>query len=92
MIEVFPSRLTDAGKEVYEVEGRTSIAEWLLANGISSEADFESLPMSVYLNGDRLLPSDWALSFFSPADHVEIYREPKGTDPFSITFALVFGA
>lgn len=92
MIEVYPSRLSDEGKEVYETEGRTSIVEWLIANGISEDADFDSLPMSVYLNGDRLLPSGWALSFFTPSDHVEIYREPKGTDPFSITFALVFGA
>lgn len=92
MIEVYPSRLSDEGKEVYENPGRTSITEWLLANGISQDADFDSLPMSVYVNGERLLPNEWALTFFLPADHVEIYREPKGTDPFSITFALVFGA
>jgi len=92
MIEVYPSRLSDEGKEVYATTGRTSVIEWLLANGISQNADFDSLPMSVYVNGDRLLPSEWALTFFTPEDRVEIYREPKGTDPFSITFALVFGA
>lgn len=92
MIEVYPSRLTDAGKEVYQTEGRISVLEWLLANGIGPDADFDSLPMSVYVKGERLLPNDWALTYFTPEDAVEIYREPKGTDPFSITFALVFGA
>ncbi|MNJ25982.1 hypothetical protein D3C77_204450 [compost metagenome] len=48
--------------------------------------------MSVFVNGERALPSQWATIEFGPEDRVEIYREPKGTDPFSITLALVFGA
>lgn len=92
MIEVFASRLHDAAKEQYELPGKTSVLAWLHANGISQDADLQSLPMSVHVNGIHQLPNTWAKCEITPRDYVEIYREPKGTDPFSITFALIFGA
>ena len=93
MIEVFASRLTDDGKERYETTEPQSVLAWLRANGITvPDEQLDMLPMSVYLNGDRLMPGQWWREVFTPADHVEIYREPKGSDPFTITFALIFGA
>lgn len=93
MIEVFASRLTEDGLECYETTEPQSILTWLRANGITvADEQLDMLPMSVYLNGDQLMPSQWWREVFGPSDHVEIYREPKGTDPFSITFALIFGA
>lgn len=92
MIEVYPSRLTDKGKETYKVKGRQLLVDWLYANGIDKATRLDMLPMSLYVNGDRLLPSQWKTTHFTNRDKVEIYREPKGTDPFSITFALLFGA
>lgn len=92
MIEVYASRLSDEGKETYKVRSRQTLAEWLYRHGISKRTDLNKLAISLYLNGERLLPRQWLTTQFSAADHVEIYREPKGTDPFSITFALVFGA
>lgn len=91
-IEVYASRLTDEGKETYKVRKRQTLAEWLYRHGISRSTDLNKLAISLYLNGERLLPRQWRRMEFGPADAVEIYREPKGTDPFSITFALVFGA
>lgn len=92
MIEVYASRLSDEGKETYKVRARQTLAEWLYRHGISRKTDLNKLAISLYLNGERLLPRQWRSTQFTSADHVEIYREPKGTDPFSITFALVFGA
>jgi len=92
MIEVYASRLSDEGKETYKVRSRQTLAEWLYRHGISRKTDLNKLAISLYLNGERLLPRQWLRTEFSAADKVEIYREPKGTDPFSITFALIFGA
>lgn len=93
MIEVFPSRLTDDGVERYETNSPQTILTWLRANGVTvADEQLSMLPMSVYLNGDRLMPGQWKVETFTPSDHVEIYREPKGSDPFTITFALIFGA
>jgi len=91
MIEVYASRL-HPDKETYQTVERQTLLSWLTANGISAEARLDMLPMSLYLNGTRIVPGQWCKTEFSPTDHIEIYREPKGTDPFSITFALVFGA
>lgn len=92
MIEVFASRFPDAAREQYQIDGKTTVLSWLYANGISRDRDLQSLPMSVHVNGVHQLPSTWTDCEISPRDYVEIYREPKGTDPFSITFALIFGA
>lgn len=91
MIEIYASRLSDAGKETYQTRKRQSILSWLYANGISKDTNLNKLQISVYLNGERLLPRQWSAEF-KPDDQVEIYREPAGTDPFSITFALIFAA
>lgn len=92
MIEVFASRFPDAHREKYELKGKTTVLSWLYANGISRDRDLQSLPISVHVNSIHQLPAQWADCEVSPHDYVEIYREPKGTDPFSITFALIYGA
>lgn len=92
MIEVYSNRLSENPTECYQVEGYLNLLEWLYGNGIGRDKDLNTLPMSLYLNGDRLLPAQWGHVEFSNVDKIEIYREPKGTDPFSITFALIFGA
>ena len=92
MIEVFASRFPDAPREQYELKGKTTVLTWLYMNGISRDRDLQSLPMSVHVNGIHQSPCQWKDCEVSPRDYVEIYREPKGTDPFSITFALIYGA
>jgi hypothetical protein len=92
MIEIYASRLSEKGKETYRTRRKQTVLHWLQGNGISRDTNINKLQISVYLNGERLLPRQWQTAEFSPTDHVEIYREPAGTDPFSITFALIFGA
>lgn len=92
MIEVFSSRFPGAQKEQYELEGKTTVLSWLYAHGIGRDRDLQSLPLSLHVNGIHQLPSAWKYCEISSSDHVEIYREPKGSDPFSITFTLIFAA
>lgn len=94
MIEIWPSVLHPENVERYSVMRPWVFMDWLYNNGISRERDIENDPleMAVFLNDLPLHPPDWPRVSITPADRVEIYRVPKGTDPFSITFALVFGA
>lgn len=92
MIEIYASRLSDEGKETYKIRKRQLMVEWLYRHGISRDIDLSKLAISLYVNGERLLPRQWRTTWISAEDKVEIYREPKGTDPFTITFALIFAA
>lgn len=92
MIEIYPNKLAAGPAEVRAVESRQSLLAWFHADGLPQEVEPAALPVSVFINGERALPTQWATIEFGPEDSVEIYREPKGTDPFSITLALVFGA
>lgn len=92
MIEIYANRLSDEGKETYKIRKPQTLAEWLYRHGISRDTDLGKLAISLYVNGERLLPRQWPVTKISAADKVEIYREPKGTDPFTITFALIFAA
>lgn len=92
MIEIYPNKLAAGPAEVRPTSGRQSLLSWFHADGLPEEVDPAALPMSVFINGERALPTQWGSIEFGPEDSVQIYREPKGTDPFSITFALVFGA
>lgn len=92
MIEIYASRLSDEGKEIHKIRKPQMVSEWLYRHGISRKTDLGKLAISLYVNDERLLPRQWLTTLITAEDKVEIYREPKGTDPFSITFALVFGA
>lgn len=92
MIEIFPNKIVPFPAETRQVRVRHNLLSWFRADGLPEEVDPAAVPLSVFVNGDRALPSQWATVDFGPEDRVQIYREPKGTDPFSITFALIFGA
>lgn len=92
MIEIYASRLSDEGKESYKIRKPQMVSDWLYRHGISRKTDLSKLAISLYVNGERLLPRQWFTALITAEDDVEIYREPRGTDPFSITFALVAGA
>lgn len=92
MIEIYPNKFASGPAGVRAIEARQSLLAWFRADGLPDEVEPEALPVSVFVNGERALPTQWATIEFGPQDQVQIYREPKGTDPFSITLALVFGA
>lgn len=94
MIKIWPSVLHPETVELHSIMRPWVFIEWLYDNGISRDRDLENDPleMAVFVNDEPLYPDRWAHRVVTGADVVEIYRVPKGTDPFSITFALVFGA
>lgn len=92
MIEIFGSVMEGGSKESHAISHDWVLLDWLHANGISRDIDLDSLPMAVFVNDQPLAPVQWAQTIVTPSDAVDIFRVPKGTDPFSITFALVFGA
>ncbi|WP_256819161.1 host specificity factor TipJ family phage tail protein [Pseudomonas putida] len=92
MIEFYPNKLSNtAPLGTWKTERRMSIEEWLKSLAPSYERR-ESPPISVVLNDEVIEQHLWHRVKFKPSDLLQIYREPKGTDPFSITFALFKGA
>lgn len=92
MIEFYPNKLSNtAPLGTWKTDRRMSIEEWLKSQAASYERR-ESPPISVVLNDELIDQHLWHKVKFKPADLLQIYREPKGTDPFSITFALFKGA
>ncbi|WP_323600614.1 host specificity factor TipJ family phage tail protein [Pseudomonas putida] len=92
MIEFYPNKLSNtAPLGTWKTDRRMSIEEWLKSLAPSYERR-ESPPISVVLNDEVIEQRLWHKVKFKPADLLQIYREPKGTDPFSITFALFKGA
>lgn len=91
MIEFYPNKLSDtAPLGTWKTERVMSIEEWLKSMAPSYERR-ESPPISIFLNEEMIDQQLWHKVAFKPADLLQIYREPKGTDPFSITFALFKG-
>jgi hypothetical protein len=92
MIEFYPNKLSNtAPLGTWKTDHRMSIEEWLKSLAPSYERR-ESPPISIVLNDELIEQHLWHKVKFKPADLLQIYREPKGTDPFSITFALFKGA
>lgn len=93
MIKVYPNKLLGTEPEVYALREPMTLLEFFWQQGLSRDANLGSLPITVWrVNGVQILPAEWAEYLIEPDEAIEVYREPKGTDPFSITFALVFGA
>ncbi|WP_447741542.1 host specificity factor TipJ family phage tail protein [Pseudomonas laurentiana] len=91
MIEFYPNKLSNtAPLGTWKTDRRMTIEEWLKALAPSYERR-ESPPISIVLNDELIEQHLWHKVKFKPADLLQIYREPKGTDPFSITFALFKG-
>lgn len=91
MIEFYPNKLSNtAPLGIWKTDRRMSIEEWLKSLAPSYERR-ESPPISVVLNDEVIEQHLWHKVKFKPADLLQIYREPKGSDPFSITFALFKG-
>jgi hypothetical protein len=91
-VEFYPNKLSDtAPLGDWKTDRRMTIEAWLKSQAPSYERR-GSPPISVLLNDEVIEQSLWHKVKFKPSDLLQIYREPKGTDPFSITFALFKGA
>jgi hypothetical protein len=93
MIE-FHSSIVDGGEtKTYQIDEPTTVAEWCYSNGIDRiPGHLESRPLAIFVDGVQLHPFAWHGCKIDNNSNVEIVRVPLGSDPFSITFALIFGA
>ena len=92
MIEFFPNKMADCQPlAAYTTRERMTIEAWL--KGMTEHYQRSPVqPISVELNGEMICPTIWHKVKFKPADHVQIWREPKGSDPFTITALLIVAA
>ena len=92
MIEFFPNKMANSAPvATYTTDRRMTLEAWLIEQAPSYQR-MASPPISIALNDELIDSRLWHKVKFKPADHVQIWREPKGTDPFSITYALFKGA
>lgn len=92
MIRIWSNKLDLCIPECIPLDKGMTLYDWFVLDGMPEECDTSSLPISVWINKEQILPGVWNKTAIYPGLAVDIYREPKGTDPFSITFALVFAA
>jgi len=91
VIEIFPSRLEGQPIESHKVHATHTLESWLIDN-VKAYEPREVPPISAEINGALIDPADWESTTFGPGDSVHLIMEPKGADPFSITFALIVAA
>lgn len=90
-IEIYPNRLEARPIETHQVETRMTIAAFLDQTMNAGYKPGDSLPLSAWVNDERVPQEQWGEFVFLPKDHVRLHIEPRGTDPFSITVALFAG-
>jgi hypothetical protein len=92
MIEFFPNKMAGCQPlATYTTHERMTIESWL--KGMTEHYQRAPVqPVSVELNGELICPTLWHKVKFKPTDHVQIWNEPKGSDPFTITALLIVGA
>lgn len=90
MIKLYPNRMLCSEPELHEVVTPQTLLEYFWSKGLSRDQDLGSLPITVWHDGAQILPTVWKDYVVKPDDEICMFREPKGTDPFSITFALIF--
>jgi hypothetical protein len=91
-VEFFPNKMAGCQPlATYTTHERMTIEAWL--KGMTEHYQRAPVqPVSVELNGELICPTLWHKVKFKPADHVQIWNEPKGSDPFTITALLIVGA
>ncbi|VVQ20714.1 hypothetical protein PS934_05028 [Pseudomonas fluorescens] len=92
MIEFFPNKMAGCQPlATYTTRERMTIEAWL--KGMTEHYRRAPVqPVSIELNGELICPTLWHKVKFKPADHVQIWNEPKGSDPFTITALLIVAA
>lgn len=90
MIEIYANKLDQDVLREYRVTAQTTVERWLIAN-VKGYERRDVPPMSIAVNGCLVSPESWPEAKFYADDRVQIWIEPKGTDPISITIAAVKG-
>lgn len=91
-IKIYPNKLEGAPVQTVETDRRMTLGAWQDSFLKTPRLPGEVLPISIKVNDEIIDSAQWDEFVFLPRDDVEIRVEPKGTDPFSITVALLAGA
>lgn len=90
MIEFYGNKADPVALRTYRVSSLTTVEQWLIENMKGYERR-DVPPVSISLNGCPSTHHSWPELQFGPDDFVQIWYEPKGTDPISITIAAIKG-
>lgn len=90
MIEIYANKLDQDVLREYRVIAETTVEQWLIDN-VKGYEPRAVPPMSISVNGCLTNPDEWPDVVFGADDKVQIWIEPKGTDPISITIAAIKG-
>ena len=90
MIEIYANKLDQDVLREYRVSAETTVEQWLIDN-VKGYERRDVPPMSIAINGCLTSPPEWPEASFGASDRVQIWIEPKGTDPISITIAAIKG-
>lgn len=97
MIEFFANKLDAQPLRQYPIRRETTLDAWLRGNVTNYRRNRRRIrrgevnPVSITVNGQLVHVSAWRVTDIGPDDDVRIWREPKGTDPISITIAAIKG-
>lgn len=86
-IRIYPSRLQGEPLETHQ-HGNITLHQWLTekVNGYHNE---DTHPISIDVNGTRINPNDWPLTFVRAEDDVKIYPVPFGLEAATIGWIAV---
>lgn len=90
MIEILTNKLDPQVLREHRLKAPVTIEAWLMAATRNYERR-EVPPISITANAVPVPPNLWSEFVISPEDQVQIWIEPKGTDPVSITIAAIKG-
>lgn len=91
-IEFFPNKLADCQPlATFATQERLTIEAWIQQQTDSYQRS-PAQPISVAINDELICPTLWHKVKFKPSDSVKIWREPKGSDPFSLAVILIVAA
>ncbi|MBD9680031.1 hypothetical protein IB274_25225 [Pseudomonas sp. PDM18] len=77
MIEIYPSKFSPEPAERFAITAPVILRQWLVSQ-VPSYRDQEAPPISIEVNGEQVVASDWAATEICAEDLVRIVVEPKG--------------
>lgn len=90
-IEIYPNRLEARPIETHQIETRTTIAAFLNQLMSGGYQVGEALPLSAWVNDERVPLEHWGEFVFLPKDQVRLHIEPRGIADFVNTAILFAG-
>lgn len=90
-IRVYPSRLEGEPLETHSINEWQTIEQWLVfATKGQYKRDATDRHPTVILNGKKVEQTEWALTYFSADDALDIYIEPRGEIAAAVWWGIAY--